>query len=306
MNVPEIIMQKAESHRIISGMMRLMGRGPDEAFSFLDFARERGTVWFDHADIYGNGDCERTFGTWLKTRNIQREDLISQSKCGIRPGICYDNSADYIMKSVDEILSRLGCGYLDVFLIHRPDVLWEPEEIGKAFDKLYESGRVRAFGVSNCNPAQIEYLQNNTGHKIAFNQVQLSLAFAPMISEVLETNTYSQNGLSRTLGLLDYCRLHGIEIQTWSPLQFGTFQGTFIDNPGYGPLNGKLWELCQKYGVSKASIAAAWNLRLGRNIQVISGTVNKEHYEDFLKAGNINLTREEWYGLYLAAGYSLP
>ena len=127
-----------------------------------------------------------------------------------------------------------------------------------------------------------------------------------MISEGLETNTYSQNGLSRTLGLLDYCRLHGIEIQTWSPLQFGTFQGTFIDNPGYGPLNRKLWELCQKYGVSKASIAAAWNLRLGRNVQVISGTVNKEHYEDFLKAGNINLTREEWYGLYLAAGYSLP
>ncbi len=71
-----------------------------------------------------------------------------------------------------------------------------------------------------------------------------------MISEQLETNTYSQNGLSRTMGLLDYCRLNNIRIQTWSPLQFGTFQGTFIDNPNYEPLNSKLWELSQKYGVT--------------------------------------------------------
>ena len=306
MYIPEEILQKAESARIISGMMRLMGRGQDEAYRFLDHANGRGTVWYDHADIYGNGDCERTFGSWLASRRIPRENLIIQSKCGIKPGVCYDNSADYILKSVDEILSRLNCGYLDVFLIHRPDVLWDPEEIGEAFDSLHKSGKVRAFGVSNCNPVQIEYLQHHTSHKIAFNQVQLSLAFAPMISEGLETNTYSQNGLSRTQGLLDYCRLHGIKMQTWSPLQFGTFQGTFIDNPGYGQLNGRLWELSQKYGVSKATIAAAWNLRLGKNVQVVSGTVNPEHFDDFLRARDINLSREEWYGLYLAAGYALP
>lgn len=292
--------------KIISGMMRLVGRGQDEAFKFLDYAYGEGVIWYDHADIYGNGECEKTFGEWLKTRKIPRENLIIQSKCGIKPGVCYDNSAEYIIKSVDGILERLGTDYLDLLLIHRPDVLWEPREIAKAFDALYTSGKVRGFGVSNFNPTQIEILKKYLTKPILCSQVQLSLAFAPMISEQLETNTYSQNGLSRTMGLLDYCRLNNIRIQTWSPLQFGTFQGTFIDNPNYGPLNSKLWELSQKYGVSKAAIAAAWNLRLDKNVQVVVGTTNVDHFNDFLKARNINLTREEWYALYMSAGYSLP
>jgi predicted oxidoreductase len=306
MNILNKIQQEKNNHRIISGMMRLTGKGHDEAMNFLDYAYGKGVIWFDHADIYGNGDCERTFGTWLKSRNIQRNNLIIQSKCGIRPGVCYDNSQSYILKSVDDILSRLGCDYLDVFLIHRPDALWEPEEISSAFDKLYDSGKVRTFGVSNFNPVQIEYLQKHTSHKISFNQMQLSLAFAPMISEGLETNTYSQNGLSRAMGILDYCRLHNITIQTWSPLQFGTFNGSFIDNPNYGQLNTKLWEIAQRNNVSKTAIAAAWNLRIDKNVQVISGTTNPEHLDDFLQAPNITLTREEWYSLYTAAGYSLP
>ena len=296
----------ADSQRIISGMMRLSGRGREEAMHFLDYAWDSGVRWFDHADIYGNGASESVFGEWLKTRGHPREELIIQSKCGIRPGIAYDCSSEYLINATDGILKRLGCGYLDVLLIHRPDVLWEPEEIAAAFRELYDSGRVREFGVSNFNPVQIEYLGHYLDRKIGYNQLQLSLAFAPMVSEGLETNTYSPNGLSRSQGVLDYCRLNDIRIQTWSPLQFGTFQGTFIDNPGYRPLNARLAELAGKYGVSKAAVAAAWNLRLDRRLQVILGTVNPGHFGDLLRATQVQLTREEWYGLYMAAGYSLP
>lgn len=287
-------------------MMRLSGRGREEAMHFLDYAWDSGVRWFDHADIYGNGASESVFGEWLKTRGHPREELIIQSKCGIRPGIAYDCSSEYLINATDGILKRLGCGYLDVLLIHRPDVLWEPEEIAAAFRELYDSGRVREFGVSNFNPVQIEYLGHYLDRKIGYNQLQLSLAFAPMVSEGLETNTYSPNGLSRSQGVLDYCRLNDIRIQTWSPLQFGTFQGTFIDNPGYRPLNARLAELAGKYGVSKAAVAAAWNLRLDRRLQVILGTVNPGHFGDLLRATQVQLTREEWYGLYMAAGYSLP
>lgn len=300
------VLTSSASQRIISGMMRLSGRGHDEALAFLDYARDAGVRWFDHADIYGNGACESIFGEWLKSRRVRREELVIQSKCGIRPGIAYDCSAEYILNATDGILKRLGCDYLDVLLIHRPDVLWEPEEIAAAFQKLYDSGKVREFGVSNCNPAQIEYLQRKINQKIGYNQLQLSLAFAPMVSEGLETNTYSQNGLCRSLGVLDYCRLNDIRIQTWSPLQFGTFQGSFIDNPGYGPLNARLQEIAGKYQVSKAAVAAAWNLRLDRRLQVVLGTVNPVHFSDLLTASRVTLTREEWYGLYMAAGYSLP
>lgn len=302
MNTP----QTDISQRIISGMMRLAGRGHDGAFGFLDYVWGAGIRWFDHADIYGNGYCETLFGEWRRSRNIPRESMVIQSKCGIRPGLGYDNSAAYMENAVDGILQRLGTDYLDILLIHRPDALWEPEEIGELFDKLQRSGKVMEFGVSNFHPAQIDYLQRHLRSKVSYNQLQLSLAFAPMVSEGLETNTYSNNGLSRSLGALDYCRANEIRIQTWSPLQFGTFQGSFIDNPGYGPLNGRLYEIARKYQVSKAAVAAAWNLRLDKNLQVVLGTVNPEHFADLLRAADVNLTREEWYGLYQSAGYGLP
>lgn len=302
MNTP----QTDISQRIISGMMRLAGRGHDGAFGFLDYVWGAGIRWFDHADIYGNGYCETLFGEWRRSRNVPRESMVIQSKCGIRPGLGYDNSAAYMENAVDGILQRLGTDYLDILLIHRPDALWEPEEIGELFDRLQCSGKVMEFGVSNFHPAQIDYLQRHLRSKVSYNQLQLSLAFAPMVSEGLETNTYSNNGLSRSLGALDYCRANEIRIQTWSPLQFGTFQGSFIDNPGYGPLNGRLYEIARKYQVSKAAVAAAWNLRLDKNLQVVLGTVNPDHFADLLRAADVNLTREEWYGLYQSAGYGLP
>lgn len=122
----------------------------------------RGLNFFDHADIYGKGDCESLFGNVLNHNPGLRENMVIQSKAGIRPEIMYDNSKEYLIQSVDDILKRLHTEYLDVFLNHRPDALAEPEEVAEAFDELQVSGKVRQFGVSNHrifrHPAEMQIL----------------------------------------------------------------------------------------------------------------------------------------------------
>lgn len=295
--------------RIIVGQMRLSNLSDRDAFNFLSYTRESGFNHYDHADIYGDGECERKFGRWLASEHIDRSKIIIQSKCGIclKNGIkYYDNSKVYILKSVDQILTRLNCEYLDNFLIHRPDTLMNADEIAEAFSVLKNQNKVKHFGVSNFNTAQIHYLKKSLPMPVEFNQVQLSLAFAPMISEGIEANTYSNNGIDRSLGVLDYCRANNITMQIWSPLQFGTFAGNFIDHPNYGNLNAFLGELSSKYGVSKSAVAVAWILKINQNMQVLTGTCNQQHFSELSRAEEINLTREEWYRLYAAAGYSLP
>ena len=123
------------------GCMRIDGLPDQNAVNhLLETAMENGVNFFDHADIYGAGECERIFGKWLAEKN--REDMIIQSKCGIRPGQ-FDFSKEYILKSADGILQRLGTDYLDLFLLHRPDTLMEPDEVAEAFEELYKSGKVR-------------------------------------------------------------------------------------------------------------------------------------------------------------------
>lgn len=131
------------------GCMRLSEKSKDEMNRFIHAALEQGAYLFDHADIYGDGMSESIFGeAFADDSSIKREDIYLQSKCGIRQGF-YDLSKEHILKSVDGILQRLHTDYLDLLLIHRPDALVEPEDVAAAFDVLYESGKVRHFGVSN-------------------------------------------------------------------------------------------------------------------------------------------------------------
>ena len=117
------------------------------------YAVQNGIQLFDHADIYGNGQSEEIFGQAMENDStLKREAMILQSKCGIRPGVCYDLSKDYILQSVDGILQRLNTEYLDILLLHRPDALVEPEEVAEAFDKLEKSGKVRKYVTDFPNP----------------------------------------------------------------------------------------------------------------------------------------------------------
>lgn len=285
------------------GCMRISKLEPAQIDRFLDTALENGCNFFDHADIYGGGRCETLFGA--SAARYDREKLLIQTKCGIRKGL-YDFSYTHIINSVEGSLSRLGTDYIDVLLLHRPDALFEPEEVAKAFSHLKESGKVRHFGVSNQNPYQMQLLQSYLDMPLCANQLQLSIMHAPMIHAGINVNLCSDAGVNRDGGVLDFCRLHNITIQPWSPMQHGFFGGCFVDSEQFPELNRVLDILAQKYRVSKTTIAIAWLLRHPAKFQPVTGTTNIERLCDSIKAAEITLCREEWYEIYTAAGNILP
>lgn len=288
------------------GCMRLNKVSKDVATQVLNTALEAGANFFDHADIYGAGECESIFADLLPMHDDVRETLILQSKCGIRKGISFDFSKAHILASVDGILQRLKTDYLDVLLLHRPDALMEPEDVAEAFDVLHGNGKVRHFGVSNQNPAQIRLLQKYVKQPLVANQLQLSIMNASMITQGLHINMNEDVSVDRDGSILDFCRLNDMTIQAWSPFQYGFFEGVFIDNAKFPELNKKLAEIGESYGVSKTTIAMAWLLRHPAKIQPVTGTMNPGRLQECLKATEITLSREEWYAIYLAAGYTLP
>lgn len=285
------------------GCMRISNMNESEASDFVNTAVENGAFFFDHADIYGGGKSESVFGKAIAS--MKREDLIIQTKCGIRPGR-FDFSYEHITQSVDGSLQRLGTDYIDVLLLHRPDALMEPEEVAKAFDELKASGKVRHFGVSNQNPYQMQLLQSCLDMPLCVNQLQFSVMNAPMIQSGINVNMYNDSAVNRDGGVLDYCRLNKITIQPWSPMQYGFFEGCFIDNEKFPELNKKLEEIGEKYGVSKTTVAFAWILRHPAKMQPVTGTTNLTRLTDCIRASEITLTREEWYEIYRAAGNILP
>ena len=286
------------------GCMRISNMSESELERFVDEALSKGANFFDHADIYGGGVCEELFGKVIK--NKSRENIFIQSKCGIVPGKMYDFSYNHIVKSVDESLKRLNTEYMDVLLLHRPDVLMEPEEVAKAFDYLKETGKVRHFGVSNQNPHQMALLQKYLDMPICANQLQFGIMHTPMIQTGVNVNMYNESSINRDGGVLDYCRLNDITIQTWSCVQYGFFEGCFIDNDKFPELNNKLAQMAEKYNVTKTSIAIAWILRHPAKMQPVTGTTNKDRLREYIKATEITLTREEWYDIYRLAGNMLP
>ena len=287
------------------GCMRMDDLNPAQVDAVVDAALGCGINFFDHADIYGGGECETSFGKALKRKPSLRDGIFIQSKCSIRDGL-YDFSAQYIISSVEGILSRLGTDHIDSLLLHRPDALMEPEEVQMAFSRLYGEGKVLSFGVSNFNRFQMELLQSGLSFQIKADQMQFSLAHTPMIDEGINVNTMFDGAVVRNAGTLEYCRIHGIAVQTWSPLQKGFFGGVFLGDPEYRELNVVLDRLAGQYGVSADTIACAWLLRYPARMQVITGTMNPQRIASAARAADIGLTREEWYGLYRAAGNELP
>ena len=291
---------------IAVGCMRINSVEFAQAVRLIQSALEHDVNFFDHADIYGRGTCEEIFSRALKETGEKRENIFIQSKCGIVPGVMYDFSKEHIIRSVEGSLKRLGTDYLDALLLHRPDTLMEPEEVAEAFDELERSGKVRYFGVSNQNPMQMELMKKYVKQPLMANQMQLSAAHTPMIQEQFETNTMNAGAVSRTGGVLDYCRLHGITIQAWSPFQYGMFEGVFLGSDRYPELNQKINEIAARYGVSDTTIEVAWILRHPADMQVLSGTMTPARFEEICKASEITLTRQEWYEIYRAAGNRLP
>ncbi|WP_410512828.1 aldo/keto reductase family oxidoreductase [Paenibacillus sp. BR2-3] len=290
---------------IAVGCMRINSLDKAEAERFVQTALEEGANFFDHADIYGGGTCEEIFSDAIQMNDDIREKIIIQSKCGIRKG-SFDFSKEHILESVDGILNRLRTDYLDILLLHRPDALVEPDEVAEAFNRLESSGKVRHFGVSNQNPMQIQLLKKSVKQPFVANQLQLSITNANMISNGINVNMENDPAVNRDGSVLDYCRLNDITIQPWSPFQYGFFEGVFLGSDKFPELNQKIDEIAKKYEVSNTTIATAWLLRHPAKMQPVIGTMNIERLQDCCKAGDIYLTREEWYEIYRAAGNVLP
>lgn len=299
------------------GIMRMGTLTVQQSVDALLAAHDAGINFIDSADIYGNdpqlgrGSSEIHFGQAFRQSGLHRDDFYIQSKAGLFANADnqitrYDSSKHHLLTAVDGILERMGIDYLDSLLIHRPDALMDPAEVAAAFDELQMTGKVRHFGVSNFNPGQIALLQAATSQRLLIDQVQFGLKHTGMLDYDFHTNMTDNGSINHDGGLLEYTRLHHMTIQTWSPFQYGTFAGTFINNEQFPQLNSELAQLADKYGVSKNAIAVAWILKHPAKMQVLLGTMNPKHIADSAAGSDITITNQEWYDLYLAAGNTLP
>ncbi len=293
---------------IAVGCMRMADKTQKEAEEFLGTALDLGLNFFDHADLYGGGKSEEIFKNAIKMNDDIREKIILQSKCGICPGkVMFDFSKEHIIESTEGCLKRLGTDYLDFLLLHRPDTLYEPEEVAEAFAILKDSGKVRHFGVSNQNPMQMRLLQKYLGDEpICADQLQFSITDCHIVKQGLYVNMREDNAIDRDGGVLEYCRYEDITIQAWSPFQYGFFEGVYVDNPDFPEINAKLKELAEKYGVTKSAIVLAWILRHPAKMQPLTGTMNPQRLIDCAQAADITITKQEWYEIFSSAGNVIP
>lgn len=289
---------------IAVGCMRIRTLAPADAERFVQTALDENAVFFDHADVYGSGESEEMFAEAIHMSPAVREKIFLQSKCGIHLGKMFDFSKEHILASVDGSLKRLKTEYLDVLLLHRPDALMEPEEVAEAFDTLQTSGKVRHFGVSNHTPMQIQLLQKYVKQPLVANQLHLSLINATMISRGLHMNMQDTFAVDRDGDVLDFCRIHDITIQPWSPFRYQ--QSVYLNHADFPELNEVIDKLADKYGVTNNTIVIAWLLRHPAKLQPVTGTMNTGRLKECLQAQDIRLTREEWYELLLAGGNTLP
>ena len=274
----------------------------------VETALAHGITLFDHADIYARGKSEQVFGDVLRASPGLRAKMVLQSKCGIRfaddpPGAPqrYDFSHAHIVASVEGSLARLGVDHLDILLLHRPDPLVEPDEVARAFDALHASGKVRHFGVSNHTPGQIDLLRRHVRQPLVANQVEISLLHLPLIDEGVVANT-TGHAYASAAGTLDYCRLHDIRVQAWSPLASGKLASTSeFSDPAVRDTATLLRQLADAKGVTPEAIQLAWLLRHPAGIQPIVGTTDPVRLVACAAADEVPLSREEWYALFTAA-----
>ncbi|MFJ2506048.1 aldo/keto reductase family oxidoreductase [Microbacterium sp. NPDC087592] len=296
---------------VVAGMMRINDKDEAHIRALYATARESGIDFFDHADIYGGSmhQCEARFAGALRLSASERDEIVLQTKCGIVPAQgTFDFSYEHIVTQVEGSLAALQTDRLDVLLLHRPDMLVEPEEVARAFDDLEVAGKVRAFGVSNHTPRQIDLLRTAVRQPLVANQLQLSITHAPILAQPVAANIagHEQSVVRDGGGIVEYCRINGITIQAWSPFQDGRGHGVFLGNPEYPELNAVIDRLAASYGVTPLAIATAWITRHPAGMQVVLGTTTPQRVREAAMGADLELTRPEWYELFRAAGHLLP
>ncbi|CAI7643392.1 unnamed protein product [Penicillium discolor] len=279
-------------------MMRIDSLDDEQIRGLYATARDAGIDFFDHADIYGGEmhHCEARFADALRLSATERDEIVLQTKCGIVPAQgMFDFSYDHIVGQVEGSLAALRTDRIDVLLLHRPDALVEPDEVARAFDHLESSGK-------------IELLKTAVRQPLVANQLQLSLTHAPIIAQPVAANMagHDQSIGRDGGGIVDYCRIHGITVQAWSPYQSGFGGGVFLGHPDYPELNAVIERLAGVHGVTPTAIATAWITRHPAGMQVVLGTTTPHRVQEAATGVDVVLTRPEWYELFRAAGHLLP
>jgi predicted oxidoreductase len=302
------------SSRLSYGCMRIAGtwnvseidaQKRDRARAAVLAAFEAGYTLFDHADIYCHTMCEKLFGNIVRdTPSIRRSEYVVATKCGIRfpdepPGTPhrFDFSKEHILASCEGSLNRLGVETIDIYQLHRPDLLMNPPEIVEAFDMLRQQGKVRYFGVSNFSPSFVTALQSALPYPLIVNQVEIHLGRLDCFYD----------------GTLDQCMAENITPLSWSPLgggwlgAGGTVREKHPRREHLLKIQQQVDEMAKKYGVSRTVIALAWLLKLASGTIPIVGSVNPQNIREAMRADEVELTREDWYRLLVAArGEPLP
>lgn len=273
-------------------------------------ALELGWDFFDHADIYGRGRSEVVFGDLVRELKVPREAYILQTKCGIRfegdPNDAsphrYDFSREHIRRSVEGSLRRLRTDYVDILLLHRPDLLAKPEEIVETLLDLKAEGKVNHFGVSNFPPPLLDLFES-AGLLPVANQVEVSLLKPALIEAVLVAQDQKPSTGHPADGTLEWHRRKGVVTQAWAPLAYGYFSGR--DHPELdAAVKGAadmVSDLARDKGVPPEAVVIAWLLKHPSCIQPIIGTRDPERIRACDAALNVDLSREEWYGLHRKA-----
>ena len=285
-----------------------------QAHQVIDAALDAGICVFDHADIYTFGKAEQVFGQVLQQRPELRAQITLQSKCGIRFADAntvqrYDFSAAWIQQSVDNILTRLQTEQLDILLLHRPDPLMQPEEVAEVFARLQQAGKVKHFGVSNMQQHQMALLQDAMHSPLVANQLELSLGHLAWLDEGTTAGCSGEPGVNFSGGTIEYCRRNNVQLQAWGSLSQGLFSGADISGqPQAVQVTAALVaELAAQYQVSREAIVLGWLMRHPAQIQPVIGTTNLQRIKACAEATKVQLSREHWYALYLAArGRPLP
>ncbi len=293
--------QGPEFSELVQGYWRMTewGMAPQERLTFLKQHVEMGVTTVDHADIYGNYECEKLFGEALALDKSMRDQIQIVTKCDIH--LCgdktpqrkinhYDTSKSHIIQSVENSLTHLNVDNIDVLLIHRPDALMDADEVAEAFSELKSSGKVNYFGVSNHSPSQFELLQSRLDAPLVTNQVEIN----PLNFDVVHDGTLDQMQLKRTRPM------------AWSCLAGGSL--LFGDSEQQLRVRSELEAIKEETGAQSIDqVIYAWVCRLPSKPLPIIGSGKIERVQSAVDALKIKLTREQWYRVWVASkGHGVP
>lgn len=279
------------------GMWRLAedGRTAADAAKLVHAALDAGITFLDTADIYGFdgkggfGDAEALLGEVLAADASLRDRMVLATKGGILPPLPYDQSADYLREAIDNSLRRLKVDSVDLWQIHRPDILAHPQETARVLDDAVASGKVRALGVSNFTQGQTAALNHFLGTKLATTQPEIS---------ALRIDCFEN-------GELDQAMMLGLTPMAWSPLGGGRLAApeTARDKAVAAALD----TVAEAQGVSRTVAAYSWLMAHPAGIIPIIGSQNAARIAEGAQALTVRWTRTEWYAVLVAArGVPLP